>query len=200
MSDGGIIQNIKVTKRARNHMKRLQQDISRKTKGSNKRRKAIRRFAKYAEHTSRIREDYLHKLSHGLVNSYSFIAYEELNIAGMVKNHRLARSISESSWGNFTQMLQYKAESAGCVAVGVNPKYTSMTCNGCMNVQKIPLSQRTFKCKECGRIEDRDINAAQNILERATEGHSGSQVPGDVVRPFARRANVVERETTRMAS
>ena len=200
LSDGKIMQNAEIPNQQRKHLKNLPQDISRRKKGSLKRKKAIRKFAKYAEHILRIRKDALHKLSHQLVNSYSFIAYEELNIAGMVKNHHLAKSISESSWGNFTQMLQYKAESAGCAAVGVNPQHTSMTCNECKNVQKISLSQRTFICEKCNYTEDRDINAAKNILERATEGHSGSNASGDDIRPSARRAAAEERGTTRVAS
>ena len=113
----------------------------------------------------------------------------------MIKNHRLARSIQESSWGNFTQLLQYKAASAGCAAVGVKPQYTSMTCNECRNVQKISLSQRTYICQKCGHAEDRDINASKNILKRATGGHSGSQACEVDVRPSAGEAVAVESGT-----
>jgi putative transposase len=192
LSDGKIYDNAEISKPQRKSLKRLQQRISRKKKGSANRKKSVLRFAKYAEHISRIREDHLHKLSHELVNSYSFIAYEELNIARMVKNHHLAKSISESSWGNFTQLLQYKAESAGCVAFGVNPKSTSKMCSGCGNIQDMPLSKRTFNCENCGMSMDRDLNAAKNILKRATEGHSGSYASGDVVRPSHMRADVAE--------
>ena len=205
ISDNTMCQNTKITKHQRNHAKDLQQDISRKKKGSHNRKKAVVRFAIYSEYITRIRKDRLHKLSHGLVNSYSFIAYEELQISNMMKNHHLAKSISESSWGNFTQLLQYKAESAGCVAVGVNPQYTSMICNECKNVQKISLSQRTFVCKDCNYTEDRDIHASKNILERgilkrATEGHSESQAYRDDARPSVRKAVVDEAGTIRAAS
>lgn len=179
LSDGNVFNNAEITKTQRKSLRRLQQRISRKKKGSANRRKAVRRLAKYSEYISRIREDHLHKLSHDLVNSYSFIAYEELKVANMVKNHHLAKSISESSWSNFTQMLQYKAESAGCVAMGVNPKNTSKICNECGNIQEMPLSKRTFNCENCGMSMDRDLNAAKNILKRATEGHSGSNASGD---------------------
>ena len=200
ISDNTIHQNTKITKHQRNHAKLLQQGISRKKRGSHNRKKAVIRFAKYSEYISRIRQDGLHKLSHKLVNSYSFIAYEDLQIPNMMRNHHLARAIGEASWGNFTQLLQYKAESAGCVAVGVNPQYTSMTCNECENVQKISLSQRTFVCEECDHTEDRDIHASKNILERATGGHSGSQACGDDVRPSARKAIASEAGTIRVAS
>ncbi|MGC8538036.1 MAG: RNA-guided endonuclease InsQ/TnpB family protein, partial [Candidatus Micrarchaeia archaeon] len=150
LSDGTIHKNAKITKHQRNHARVLQQNVSRKEKGSHNRKKAIIRFAKYSEYIARTRQDCLHKLSHELVNSYSFIAYEDLDIQNMVRNHHLARSIEESSWGNFTQLLQYKAESAGCAVMAVDPKYTSMTCNRCGHVQKISLSQRTFICEACG--------------------------------------------------
>ena len=118
----------------------------------------------------------------------------------MIKNHRFSKSINEASWGNFTQLLQYKAESAGCVAVGVEPQYTSMTCSECKNVQKISISQRAFLCEKCGMSKYRDINASINILNRATEGHSGSQACGDDVRPFVREAVADEAGTIRVAS
>ena len=200
LSDNTIHQNTRITKYQRKHAKVLQKRISRKEKGSHNRRKAVIRFAKYSEYIARIRQDRLHKLSHELVNSYSFIAYEDLEISNMVKNHRFAKSINESSWGNFTQLLQYKAERANCVAVGVKPQYTSMTCSECKNVQKISISQRTFLCGKCGMSRDRDINASINILDKATEGHSGSQACEDDVRPSAREAVAREAGTTWVAS
>ena len=200
LSDNTIHQNAKITKRQRNHARLLQQNVSRKRKGSRNRKKAVIRLARYSEYIARIRQDCLHKLSYNLVHSYLLIAYEDLEISNMVKNQRYAKSISESSWGNFTQMLQYKAESAGCVAVAVNPQYTTMTCSNCGNVQKVSISQRTFICEKCGMKKDRDINASINILKRATEGHSGSQARGDDVRPSAREAVADEAGTIRVAS
>ena len=198
LSNNIIYQNAKITKHQRSHARILQKSISRKKKGSHNRKKAAIKFAKYSEHIARIRHDYLHKLSYNLVHSYSFIAYENLKIPNMMKNHHLARSIGEESWGNFIDYLQYKAESAGCVVVGVNPKDTSKTCSECGNVQEMPLSKRTFHCQKCGMSKDRDLNASINIFNRAlnsvnsnfdskavksTEGHSGSQACGDDVRP-----------------
>ncbi len=200
LSDGSVFQNRNISKAESNRLKRLQKRISRREKGSSKRKKAIRRFSKYSEHISRIREDYLHKLSYSLVHSYSFIAYEELKIANMVRNHHLAKSISESSWRNFIHMLQYKAESAGCVAVGVNPQNTSKMCSGCGNIQEMPLSERTFNCGKCGLNIDRDLNASINILKRATSGQGESHASGDIVRPSAMKADVAERGTILGAS
>lgn len=195
LSDGSIFQNKRIPKGMGLHKKMLQRRISRKKKGSKNRNKSVQKFAKYAERISRIREDCLHKLSYNLVHSYSFIAYEELNIAGMVKNHHLAESISESSWGNFTQLLQYKASSAGCVAVAVNPKNTSQICSECGNIEKIELKDRIFNCERCGLQLDRDLNAAKNILIRATDGQSGSYASGDIVRPSHMKADVAESGT-----
>jgi putative transposase len=196
LSDGSVLQNIHISPKESSRMKRLQRVISRRKKGSRNRRKAILKFARKYEHISRIKDDHLHKLSHTLVNSYSFIAYEELQIANMMGNHRLARSIGEESWGKFTDYLRYKAESAGCVVVSVDPRNTSKTCSSCGNVQDMPLSKRTFHCKECGMSKDRDLNAAVNVLNRATSGHGGSYASGDSARPSARKAVVRERGTT----
>lgn len=96
----------------------------------------------------------------------------------MVKNHKLAKSISDVSWSAFTGMLAYKAESAGCKVVFVNPRNTSKECSSCHEIVKKTLKDRIHSCPHCGLVIDRDINAAQNILIRATEGHSGSNACG----------------------
>jgi putative transposase len=193
LSNGVVLDNKKIP---RTRLKRLRRIISRKKKGSRNRRKAVIRFAREYEYLTRVKEDYLHKLSFGLVNSYSFIAYEDLKIQNMMGSHHLARAIGEASWGNFADYLQYKAESAGCAAVGVNPRDTSKTCSDCGNVQEIALSERTFNCKRCGMSKDRDLNASINILKRATEGQSGSHASGDGVRPSHMKAVIEERGTT----
>jgi len=179
LSNGLQIKNPKMQNALLTRLKRRQKRISSKKKGSRNRRKAIIGFAGLSEHVVRQRDDYLHKISSNLVNSYSFIAYEELNVQNMVRNHNLARHIQDASWNKFIQFLCYKAESAGCRAVGVNPRGTSRICSGCGNVQDMPLSERAFNCDKCGMSKDRDLNASINILERATEGQSGSYASGD---------------------
>ena len=174
--------------------------ISRRKEGSHKRRKAVLNFARKYGHIARMREDWLHKLSHNLVNSYSSIAYEELKTADMMKDHLLARSIGEGSWGNLINYLQYKAEGAGCAVVGVNPEDTSKTCSECGNVQDMPLSERAFHCQKSGISKDRDLNASINMLKRATSGQGGSHAPGDIVRPSAMEADAIELGTIRVAS
>lgn len=195
LSDGSVLHNTHMSVKERSKLKRLQRVISRRKKGSRKRRKAVIAFARKYEHISKIKDDRLHKLSHRLVNSYSFIAYEGLEIANMMGNHRLARSIGEESWGKFTDYLRYKAESAGCAVVSVDPRNTSKTCSDCGNIQYISLSERTFACNKCGMSKDRDLNASVNILNRATSGQGGSNASGDNARPLAREAVVKERGT-----
>ncbi len=190
LSDGVKIPNPRISDKSIGKLKRVQRRLSKK-RGRGKNRKMPRiKLARLSEHIARQRDDFLHKVSHTLVNSYSFIAYEELGIANMVKNHRLARQITDASWGNFIQYLCYKAESAGCRVIGVNPSNTSKTCSVCGNIQDIGLSERTFHCKRCGMSKDRDLNASINIL--TTAGHAGSNASGDVVRPQVQEAAVNE--------
>ncbi|MDA8055727.1 MAG: transposase [Thermoplasmatales archaeon] len=193
LSDRTRIPNPRLSNKSIGKIKMAQRRLSNKKKGGRNRKKAKIRLAKVSEHIARQRDDFIHKTSYRLVNSYSFIAYEELKIANMVKNHNLARQITDASWGNFTRYLCYKAESAGCRVVGVNPKNTTRTCSGCGNIQDIELSERTYLCRNCGLEIDRDLNASINIL--ATAGLAGSNASGDAVRP-QQKANVVESGTT----
>lgn len=192
LSDGTKISNPRILKQSENKLKKSQREVSGRGKGGQNRKKSILKLERIHEHIARQREDYLHKLSHNMVNSYSLIAYEELNIAGMTKNHRLAKNINDVSWSQFIQFLCYKAESAGCRVIGVNPRNTSKTCSKCGNIQDIDLSQRTYHCGGCGLKMDRDVNAAVNILNKATVGRTGSHAFGDSVRPQKQEASVVE--------
>ena len=102
----------------------------------------------------------------------------------MVKNHNLAQSIYNAPWNRFIQMLSYKAESAGMKVIKVDARNTSKECSNCGNIQDIPLSVREYNCIRCGMQFDRDINAAINILHRATTlGQRGSHAQGESVRP-----------------
>jgi len=193
LSDGTKIPNPKISNKSIDKLKMIQRRLSKKKGGGKNRKTARIKLARISEHIARQRADILHKTSHCLVNSYSFIAYEELQIANMVKNHHLARQIMDASWSKFIQYLCYKAESAGCRVVGVNPKNTSKTCSGCGSIRDIELSERTFHCQKCGMSKDRDLNASINIL--TTAGHAGSNASGDVVRPQLQKAVVVESGT-----
>ncbi|MGC8483912.1 MAG: RNA-guided endonuclease InsQ/TnpB family protein, partial [Thermodesulfobium sp.] len=130
ISDGTKIEKPKFVKKNTKHIAKWQRIIARRHKGSKRRERAKLKLQKKWEYTANLFNDFAHKLSNKLVNSgYTSFAVEDLHIQNMVKNHRLAGSIQNASWNRFVQLLSYKAESAGCVAIAVNPQYTSMTCN-----------------------------------------------------------------------
>jgi putative transposase len=167
LSDGSIIENPRHLRKTEERLKRAQRELSRKEKGSRNRERVRRKLAKLHAKVRNQRMDFLHKQSRKLVNTYSLIAVEELNIKGMVKNHHLAKSISDAGWGEFISMLEYKAGEAGTKLVKVNPSGTSQKCSRCgMTVPK-ELSERVHCCPCCGLTLDRDVNAARNILKRA---------------------------------
>lgn len=167
LSDGSIIENPRHLRKTEERLKRAQRELSRKEKGSRNRERVRRKLAKLHAKVRNQRMDFLHKQSRKLVNIYSLIAVEELNIKGMVKNHHLAKSISDAGWGEFISMLEYKAGEAGTKLVKVNPSGTSQKCSRCgMTVPK-ELSERVHCCPYCGLTLDRDVNAARNILKRA---------------------------------
>lgn len=166
LSDGNTVENPRYLRKTEKKLKRAQRELSRKQKGSRDREKARLRLAK-AHARVRNRRDFLHKESRRLVNAYRLIAVEELKVKGMVKNRRLAKSISDAGWSEFLAMLCYKAEEAGSKVVKVNSSGTSQECSRCgMPVSK-PLSVRVHECPYCGLVLDRDMNAARNILARA---------------------------------
>lgn len=166
LSNGEQIENPRFLSESERRLKTAQRNVTRKMKGSNNRRKAIKLLAKQHLKIKRQRLDFLHKVSIELIRKYDEIAVEDLNISAMVKNHHLAKSISDASWGNFLNILNYKAENAGKRVWKVNARNTSQICSGCGNTVKKTLSQRTHKCSDCGLTLNRDENAAKNILGR----------------------------------
>ncbi|CAM4401595.1 transposase [Paenibacillus alkaliterrae] len=165
-SDGGRIGSPKFFRKSEEKLKRKQRAVSKKKRGSGRRRKAIRELAKLHEKVANQRRDYAHKESRKLVHEYGLIAFEDLNIRGMVKNHHLAKSIADSGWNQLVQFVTYKAESAGRQVVQVNPSGTSQRCSNCGEIVKKSLAVRVHQCP-CGYIADRDENAAINILKLA---------------------------------
>jgi len=128
----------------------------------------------------------LEKLSTKLITHHELIVLEDLSINNMVKNHHLAGSILDSSWGAFRDMLQRKASSAGSEVVLINPKDTTQMCSGCHKKQdkKIELSTRVYSCSHCGVLLDRDLNAAYNILRIGTAGRAGIHACRDMPSTF----------------
>ena len=166
-SDGEFYEHPKFLRESERKLHRKQRSISRKKKGSARRRKAIRELARLHEHIADQRRDYAHKVSRKLVSEYGLIAFENLNVQGMVKNHHLAKSIVDASWNQLVQYTTYKAEEAGRRVVLVDPKNTSQLCSNCGGIVPKKLSERVHRCDHCGYVQDRDVNAAQNILKRA---------------------------------
>lgn len=170
-SDGERIESPKFLRKSEEKLKRKQRAVSKKKRGSNRRRKAVRNLARLHEKVANQRKDYAHKESRKLINKYGLIAFEDLNIQGMVKNHHLAKSIADSGWNQLIQFVTYKAESAGRQVVQVNPSGTSQRCSNCGEIVKKSLAVRVHQCP-CGYVADRDENAAINILKLALQNVS----------------------------
>jgi putative transposase len=169
LSTGEQIANPRFLKTELPELRRAQRSVCRKKKGGSNRRKAKRRVARIHVRVANLRREHQHKISNDLISRYGKIAVESLNVQGMVKNRRLARSITDAGWAGFVEVLTHKAERAGGEVKQVSPNYTSQLCSACgENVSKT-LDVRVHRCS-CGLIMGRDENAALNILERAWPG------------------------------
>jgi putative transposase len=173
LSNGAAIENPRHLKQAEQKLRGRQWQLSKKEKGSKNRRKARLKVAIAYENLANKRKDFLHKVSRKLAEKHSFIALENLNIAGLARGF-LAKHVLDCSWAEFLNMLRYKAEEAGCEVVLVEPAHTAQECSSCGLVQKKSLAERWHSCP-CGASMHRDLNAAINILNRATGGTPGSQ-------------------------
>ena len=162
-SDGEFIANPRPMKAARIQVERAQRKVSRRKRGSHRRRKAVAILAKRHAHVANVRRDFHHKTAMALVRAYDMIAVEDLNMKGLAGG-MLAKSFADVGLGDFTQILVNKAECAGREVVKVNPAGTSQRCSSCDTVVKKELSVRVHQCPVCGFREDRDVNAALNIL------------------------------------
>lgn len=165
-SDNNAVENPSYLKDSLKLLRRRQRVLSRRKKSGSNRRKARLLVAKAHEKVKNQRKDFLHKTANYYVQNYGTIFIEDLNIRGMVKNHHLARSITDASWGQFIGLLEYKAEEAGRTLIRI-PRFepTSKTCSECGAVnQELKLSDRQWVCNSCGILHDRDYNAAKNIL------------------------------------
>ena len=174
-SDGEMVENPKFLRSSETVLKRSQRRVSRKVKGSKNRSKARQILGKHHLKISRQRKDHAVKLARCVVQSNDLIAYEDLRIKNMVKNHCLAKSINDASWYQFRVWVEYLGRVFQRVTVAVNPQYTSLECSSCGEIVRKTLSTRTHVCL-CGCVMDRDENAARNILRRGlgTVGHTGT--------------------------
>ena len=144
--------------------------------------KARNRYARKHLRVSRQRKEYCKRVAYSVIQSNDLVAYEDLNVKGLVRNRHLAKSISDAGWSTFRQWLEYFGFKYGKFTVAVPPHNTSQNCSQCVNKVKKSLSTRTHVCPHCGFVEDRDVNAAINILKLAlcTLGHSGTYAWGDL--------------------
>ncbi|MEQ9482643.1 RNA-guided endonuclease InsQ/TnpB family protein [Coleofasciculus sp. F4-SAH-05] len=171
------------------NLKRKQRKLDRKEKGSKSRDKARKLVARVHERVSNVRQDYLHKLSRKLVDENQVIVVESLNTKGMVRNHKLAASISDVGWGIFVNFLSYKLEFEGKVLVEIDRWFpSSKLCSNChYQVKEMPLEVREWTCPSCGTHHDRDGNASVNIraegIRILSVSGTGTAADGGEVRP-----------------
>ena len=178
-SEGETFENKHFKKSVSDRLKKLQKQLSRKQKGSNNKNKVRLKLAKLNKKINDSKLNYLHEVTNTLINENQVICIEDLNVKGMVKNHRLAESISEMNFGEFTRMLEYKASWYERAVVKVDRFYpSSKTCNHCGYIKKdLKLSERQWVCPECGEVIGRDYNAACNIRDKGIEILVGSRTP-----------------------
>ena len=187
LSDGSVIENPRHLKKSERKLKRAQRELSRKTKGSNRCAKARAKVARIHAHVANKRNDTLHKLSTWLTKTYSEISIEDLNVVGMAKNHALAKSVMDASFGEFRRQLEYKSARTGAKLNIVDRWYpSSKTCSRCGRAKaKLSLSERTYRCEGCGLVIDRDLNAAINInvagsAPETVNAHGGTRSRNDL--------------------
>ena len=200
-SEGRTVEAPEFLRKVEKKLKRLHRRVSRKEKSSANRRKARNALGRGYLKVSRQRKDFAVKTARCVLMSNDVIAFEDLQIANMVKNHHLAKSICDASWGQFINYAKYYGQVFGKIVVAVPPQYTSQDCSGCgARVQKT-LSTRTHQCPNCNLMLDRDHNAAINILSRGLElrsqtentgGQPGINAWGESVSPLLAEAVLVE--------
>jgi len=177
-ADGDIVDNPRHYRKAEQGLKKAQRCVSRRKKGSKRWWKAVGQCAKKYQKVKRQRSDFHHKTALTLVRAYDTIYLEDLQVRTMVRNHHLAKSISDAGWAAFPTILAYKAEWAGRRVMAVPAQFTSQDCSGCGERVSKSLSVRTHVCPSCGLVMDRDENAALNILASGRAGPSGVNVAG----------------------
>ena len=185
-SDGCKFANPRWIQKSEKKLKRLQRELARRQRASKRGERTRLRLARQHDRVANQRKDWLHKITTYLVRKYDVIALENLNVRGMVKNHNLAKAITNVAFGEFNRLIDYKAQMYGKQIYRVDRFFpSSKTCSVCGCIQdKMPLNVREWTCPECGAHHDRDINAAQNLLRQAmsevTHGESKALVISEI--------------------
>lgn len=184
-SNGDKVENPRFLRKSEKVLKRLQKRVSKKFKKgspqSNNYKKARNKLARKHLKVSRQRKDFAVKLAKCVIQSNDVVVYEDLQVRNMVKNHKLAKSISDASWYQFRCWLEYFGKLYGKITIAVPPHWTSQNCSNCGEIVVKTLSTRTHECPHCGTVLDRDENAALNILAKglSTTGHVGTNAWGE---------------------
>lgn len=202
VSDGAVIPNPRALQRNLRKVKQLQRKVSRKVKGSANRRKAVKRLARAHRRVANIRRDALHQATTTLAKTKSVIVMEDLHVSGMLKNHTLARAISDVGLGEFRRQLDYKTTWYGSRLMMADRFFpSSKKCSRCRSVkEELSLSERVFKCGVCGFECDRDLNAALNLAWLAGSSPDTLNACGESVRPVSFQAILGEAGTERQSA
>ncbi|NER48571.1 MAG: IS200/IS605 family element transposase accessory protein TnpB [Symploca sp. SIO1A3] len=206
--DGDKISKYANPKHLDKYQKKLalkQRIAARKEKGSNRKKKANKITARVYEQVSNVRQDYLHKLSRKIVDNHQVVVVESLNVKGMVRNHKLAKAISDASWGTFVNFLSYKLEKEGKVLIEINQWFpSSKLCSNChYQISDLPLDVRVWSCPSCGTHHDRDGNAARNIRAEgirllSSSGTGEANASGEDVRPTRGRKSKMRQSSVKL--
>lgn len=166
-SDGEVVKNPRFLRRSEKRLKREQRRLSRKQKGSNNRNKARLKVARVHNHIKNQRKDFINKTASSIAKDYDLVLMEDLNVKGMIKNHKLAKSISDVSWSMFVNTLEWQCKKRGKYLHKIGRFYpSSKTCNSCGHKKTdLGLDERVYNCSNCGTSIDRDLNAALNIRD-----------------------------------
>ncbi len=181
-SEGDQCANPRWLRKMEKKLRYKQKQVSRRQKGSNRRQKAVNELAQCHQTVARQREDFHHKEANKLIRQYDVIYVEDLQVANMVRNRHLSKSISDAGWAQYRSILQYKAAYAGKEVVAVPPHYTSQDCSRCHNRVHKSLSVRTHICPYCGLVMDRDENGAKNVKWAGQALRGAPRIPGTVNR------------------
>jgi putative transposase len=190
------VQGPKPLRAALRRLRRASRAHSRKQPASNRRRRAAGRLGRIHARVASIRGDTLHKATTGFAARYETVVVEDLNVTGMISNRKLARAVSDQGFGTARRMLAYKSARHGGTLLAADRWYpSSKTCSSCGSVKaKLTLKDRTYACDACGHTEDRDVNAARNLLSLAASGAERRNARGAEVRPGIAGHAVLKRE------